>query len=74
MWIIFILLKISLIIYIKSIEWTIWTTIAAYAYFIILFIVMQILYQRGAKLNKVKLQQQNIASPPRSNKKLKRVS
>jgi hypothetical protein len=55
-------------------EWTVLTTIAAYAYFILLFVVMQVLYQKGAKRNQEKLIVPESKSQHKSNKRLRRVS
>jgi UDP-GlcNAc:undecaprenyl-phosphate GlcNAc-1-phosphate transferase len=68
------LLSIFIVIFIKTMEWTVLTTIAAYAYFILLFVVMQVLYQKGAKRNQEKLIVPESKSQHKSNKRLRRVS
>jgi len=68
------LLSIFIVIFIKTMEWTVLTTIAAYAYFILLFVVMQVLYQKGAKRNQEKLIVPESKSQHKSNKRLQRVS
>ncbi len=68
------LTSIPLVICLKSIEWTIITTILAYIYFIFLLAVMQVLYQKGAKRNSEKAPQTILKTPSKSNKTLKKVS
>ena len=68
------LLSILIVIFIKTMEWTVLTTIAAYAYFILLFVVMQVLYQKGAKRNQEKLIVPESKNQHKSNKRLQRVS
>ena len=68
------LTSIPLILIIKSNDWTLLTTILAYGYFALLFITMQILYNKGAKLNQIRMEKEGIQGADKSNKKLKKVS
>jgi len=68
------LTSIPLMLVIKNNEWTILTTILAFGYFALLFFTMQILYNKGAKLNQMKMEKEGVVGNDKSNKKLKKVS
>jgi UDP-GlcNAc:undecaprenyl-phosphate/decaprenyl-phosphate GlcNAc-1-phosphate transferase len=66
--------SIPLILLIKNNEWTIVTTILAFLYFALLFFTMQILYNKGAKLNQMKMEKDGVNEHTKNHKKLKKVS
>ncbi len=68
------LTSIPLMLVIKNNDWTVLTTILAFGYFALLFFTMQILYNKGAKLNQLKMEKEGVVGNDKSNKKLKKVS
>lgn len=68
------LTSIPLMLFIKNNDWTILTTVLAFGYFALLFFTMQILYNKGAKLNQMKMEKEGVVGNDKSNKKLKKVS
>lgn len=68
------LTSIPLMLVIKNNDWTILTTILAFVYFALLFFTMQILYNKGAKLNQLKMEKEGVVGNDKGNKKLKKVS
>jgi UDP-GlcNAc:undecaprenyl-phosphate GlcNAc-1-phosphate transferase len=68
------LTSIPLMLFIKNNYWTILTTVLAFGYFALLFFTMQILYNKGAKLNQMKMEKEGVVGNDKSNKKLKKVS
>jgi len=68
------LTSIPLMLFIKNNDWTILTTVLAFGYFALLFFTMQILYNKGAKLNQMKIEKEGVVGNDKSNKKLKKVS
>lgn len=68
------LTSIPLMLVIKNNDWTVLTTILAFGYFALLFFTMQILYNKGAKLNQLKTEKEGVVGNDKSNKKLKKVS
>jgi len=68
------LTSIPLMLFIKNNDWTILTTVLAFGYFALLFFTMQIFYNKGAKLNQMKMEKEGVVGNDKSNKKLKKVS
>jgi UDP-GlcNAc:undecaprenyl-phosphate GlcNAc-1-phosphate transferase len=55
-------LPLVLLLLLKVIEWTNWVTLSAFAYFGVVFIIFQLLYNQGAKKHRLKLQQKAAAA------------